>query len=133
MSPAINTPETIDSTDTTALIIEIVFGLFGILGVGWLYVGNFAAAVLVFLGFGVLVVAETIAVFFTLGFAACLVVPVNIAVAIISGIRVRDHVRRTGATGSLANLLFVIVGIVVIVAAIVSIAFLFALTPAFLE
>ncbi len=45
----------------------------------------------------------------TLGFAGCFILPFNIAVAVISGLKARDYVRNTGAHGSI---LYVIVAVV---------------------
>lgn len=96
-----------DSTDTIAMIIEIVFGLFGILGVGWLYAGNFLIGGFLFVGWflvlGAVVLLLTVFSAVTLGFGsvlACCIPPVGIAIALISGIKVRDHVRNTGARGN---------------------------------
>ena len=101
-----------DSTDTIAMIIEIVFGLFGILGVGWLYVGNFLVGGLLFVGWflalGAVVLLLTVFSAVTLGFGSflvCCIPPVGIAIACISGLRVRDHVRNTGARGNFILLL----------------------------
>ena len=99
-----------DSSDTIAMIIEIVFGLFGILGMGWLYVKNIPIAIAAFVGFAIIVFIEFTILAGTLGFALCVVIPFNLVVAVISGFRVRDHVRNTGAIGSVPHL---VIGIVV--------------------
>jgi hypothetical protein len=99
-----------DSSDTIAMILEIVFGLFGILGIGWLYAGNWLVAFGVFGGFIVLVFIELGIATATLGFASCVIVPLNIAIAAISGLRARDYVRNSGATGSIA---YVIIGVII--------------------
>jgi ABC-type multidrug transport system fused ATPase/permease subunit len=99
-----------DSSDTIAMMLEIIFGFFGILGMGWLYAGNVPIAAVLFVGFLIVAFVEMAIATATLGIAACLIVPFNLAVAVISGLRARDHVRNTGAHGSIA---YVIVGIVV--------------------
>jgi len=33
------------------MVLEIIFGIFGILGMGWLYAGNIPVAIAVFVGF----------------------------------------------------------------------------------
>lgn len=104
-----------DSSDTIAMILEILFGFFGIMGMGWLYAGNIPIAVVLFVGFLVVAFIEMAIATATLGIAACLIVPFNLAVAIISGLRARDHVRNTGANGSIAYvILAIVVGAVVI-------------------
>ena len=98
-----------DSSDTIAMLLEIIFGFFGIMGMGWLYAGNFPIAILAFIGFLIIVLVEMFVVSITLGIASCLIVPINLAVAVISGLRARDYVRNSGAQGSI---LYVIIGIV---------------------
>ena len=104
------TPANSDSSDTIAMIIEIIFGLFGILGMGWLYASNLSLAIAAFIGFAILVFIEAAIVGATLGFALCIIIPFNLAVAVVSGLRVRDYVRNTGVTGSIVHL---VVGLVI--------------------
>ena len=114
-----------DSTDTVAMILEILFGLFGLMGMGWLYAGNILTAILVFIGFTVFLLVEAALIAITGGLCGCLALPVNIAVAVISGMRVRDYVRRTRSRGSV--LLVVIAGLIgfmVIAALVVGLIFL---------
>ena len=99
-----------DSSDTIAMVIEIIFGIFGILGMGWLYAGNIGISLLVFIGFAVVVFVEALVATATLGIAACIIVPLNIAVAVISGLRARDYVRNSGAKGSIV---YLIIGIII--------------------
>ncbi len=98
-----------DSTDTIAMIIEIVFGLFGLLGLGWLYVGNFVFSLAFLFGYWILLAIEGVIIAFSGGLCGCLFFPLNIVLIVVSGIKVRDHVRRTGASGSI---LYVIVALV---------------------
>ncbi len=98
-----------DSTDTIAMIIEIIFGLFGLMGLGWLYARNFIAAIGIFIGYWVLLGIEGVIIAFSGGLCGCLFFPLNIVLIIVSGIKVRDHVRQTGVTGSI---MYVIVAVV---------------------
>ena len=98
-----------DSSDTIAMILEIIFGLFGILGIGWLYAGKMSRAAAVFFGYFVVVFIELAVIAATLGVAYCFIAPLNLVIAIISGIKVRDYIRQTGAHGSIVH---VILGIV---------------------
>jgi len=102
-------PQYVDSTDTIAMIIEIVFGLFFVMGVGWLYVGNVAVFVTVLLGYWLLVGIEVTLTIFSFGCLACLFYPLNIVLVIVSGVRARDYVRQTKAKGSAINVLAVVV------------------------
>jgi hypothetical protein len=99
-----------DSTDTIAMVIEIVFGVFGLMGMGWLYVGNFLYAALIFIGFVILLTIEVVLITLTAGFCACVAFPLNLVIVIVSGLRVRDYVQRTGAKGSV---LYVVIAAVV--------------------
>ena len=98
-----------DSSDTIAMMLEIVFGIFGILGMGWLYAGNIPVAIGAFVGFLILAFIEMAIATLTLGLAACFILPVNLSIAVVSGIKARDYVRNTGAHGSV---MYVILGIV---------------------
>lgn len=97
-----------DSSDSIALILEIVFGFFGILGTGWLYAGNITIGLAALIGYLVLIGIETAGIFVTFGLAGCIVVPLNIAIVVVSGIKARDYVRNTGAQG---NALYVVLGV----------------------
>jgi hypothetical protein len=103
-----------DSTDTITLILEIVFGFFGILGTGWLYAGNVAVGIAALIGYLILIAVETVGAVLTCGAAACLVIPLNIAIVVISGIKARDYVRNTGAQGNAVYLILGVVGGIVL-------------------
>ena len=118
-----------DSTDTIAMIIEIVFGLFGIMGMGWIYVGNLLVGGLLFVGWWVVILivalSPTILTALTIGLGApaycCLacMLPLNITVALVSGIRAKDYVRNTNAKGSVLYLILAaVVGSILICLAI---------------
>lgn len=94
-----------DGSDTIALMIEIVFGIFGILGLGWLYARNIPMAVLAFIGFTIFLFVEALIAMVTFGLSLCLSVPLHFVIVIISGVRARDHVRNTGVSGSIVHLL----------------------------
>lgn len=102
-----------DSADIIAMVLEAVFGLFGILGLGWLYAGNIPVAIAVFIGFLIIAVIEIFIVSITLGLAACIIIPFNLVIAIISGLKARDYVRNSGSSGSVLN---VVIGVVIGVA-----------------
>ncbi|NLF64053.1 MAG: hypothetical protein GX579_05565 [Chloroflexi bacterium] len=103
-------PETRSSDDTIAMVLEIVFGLFGILGLGWFYAGNLAVGIAAFVGFYILVMAELAVGIASFGLAACLIVPINLVAVIFSGLKARDYVRNTGARG---NILYPIIALFV--------------------
>lgn len=105
-----STPAPADSSDVIAMVVEIIFGLFGILGMGWLYAGNIPFAIGAFIGFAILFFIEAAIITATLGIAACIIAPFNIVIVVVSGIKVRDYVRNTGATGSV---LYLVIGILI--------------------
>jgi TM2 domain-containing membrane protein YozV len=108
-------PQPPDNTDTVAMILEIVFGLFGIMGMGWLYAGNILTAVLIFIGFMIFVLVEAALIAITGGLCSCVALPANIGIAIFSATRVRDYVRRTRSRGSVMYVIIAgIIGLVVV-------------------
>ena len=118
-------PQPRDSTDSIAMILEIIFGIFGLMGMGWLYAGNILTAVLIFIGFTILLVIEGVLSALTGGICACLAFPVNIAVAVVSGLRVQDYVRRTNARGSIVYVIIAgLIGFVVLCGLTVGLFFL---------
>jgi hypothetical protein len=96
------------------MIIEIVFGLFGLMGLGWIYAGNFAVGVGLFMGWFILILiallSPTVLTAVSLGLGAftyvclCCLPPLGLAVAVASGLRLRDYVRNTQASGNVMYL-----------------------------
>ena len=108
-----------NSADIIAMVLEVIFGFFGNLGLGWLYAGNIPVAILAFIGFIIIAIVELFILSATLGIAACLIIPFNLVVAIISGLKARDYVRNSGANGSVLNVVIgVVVGIAVLCGAV---------------
>ncbi|MCD4738205.1 MAG: hypothetical protein K8R89_02970 [Anaerolineae bacterium] len=110
-------PTSYDSSDTIAMVIEIVCGIFGMLGMGWIYVGNYIVGIGLFVGWLVMLfvgmLIPTLLTTVTLGigaFSYCCLPPLGIVGAVISGLRLRDYVRNTGAQG---NVVFLIIAIIV--------------------
>ena len=97
-----------DSSDTIAMVIEIAGGMFGFLGLGWIYAKNLPLGIGLFVGWFVVLVIEILILLGTFGMAGCFIVPFNIIVSIISGIKVRDYVRNSSKTPSLFYLLIAI-------------------------
>jgi hypothetical protein len=118
-------PQPQDNTDTVAMILEIVFGIFGIMGMGWLYAGNILTAVLIFIGFTIFVLVEAALIALTGGLCGCVAFPLNIGIAVFSAIRVRDYVRRTRSRGSVMYVIIAgIIGLVVVVGLVVGLVLL---------
>jgi len=107
------------------MILEIVFGLFGLMGMGWLYAGNILTAVLVFIGFTIFLLIESGLIAVTGGLCACVALPVNIGLAVFSAFRLRDYVRRTRAQGSVLRVVVAaLIGFLVVTALVVGLVLL---------
>jgi len=120
-----------DSSDVIAMILEIIFGIFGALGMGWLYAGRILMAIGVFVGFLIIVLFEIFLVTSTrsLGIAVCFS-PINLAIVVVSGIRARDYVRNTSARGSIVRVVLAMVMLGGVVLGVSFLVYLLMVTPA---
>lgn len=98
------TPEN-DGTGLIAAVLEIVFGLFGFLGLGWLYVGNYGTSLAAFIGYWILLGGELVVVGATGGLLACVTIPLNLVLVAASGIKAREYALRSGARGSIGHVI----------------------------
>lgn len=96
--PAVYPPE-VERAANIALALEIIFGLFGILGVGHAFTGRTSLAIKLFAGWLVYGLVAIPMLMLTAGFALCLTAPISIAVPVITGIQARTYVKQTGSTG----------------------------------
>lgn len=92
-------PET-EGAATIALVLEIVFGLFSVLGIGHVYGGRTVLGIALMTGWWSFIGFASFVSTITLGFVACLFIPLYIAVPIISGIQARTYLKKRGGTGS---------------------------------
>ncbi len=92
----------IETAGWIALALEAIFGYFGILGVGHAYAGRLARAIGLLVGWWAVLGLFGVLTAVSLGVAACLTVPVWIAVPVISGLLARRTVLVEGGTGSWA-------------------------------
>jgi hypothetical protein len=90
----------VQGASTTALILEIIFGFFGLLGVGHVYSGRTALGILLMIGWWVMIGVGAFISTLTMGLTACLFGPLYLAGPIISGIQARTHVQREMTTGN---------------------------------
>lgn len=77
-----------------ALILEILPGLFGFLGFGWIYSGNTAAGIAILIGF---LLWDAIAIIITLvagGFACICTVPISLAFIAVSASILNSYTKR---------------------------------------
>jgi hypothetical protein len=99
-------PET-EGAATTSLWLEIIFGIFSLLGVGHVYSGRTLLGILLMIGWWVYILVAGFLSTITLGFGACLLVPIYIAVPIISGIQARTYTLKTNGKGNWTHVAFV--------------------------
>jgi hypothetical protein len=102
-----------ENTALIAIIIEIIFGLGGALGMGWLYVGSYGRAALIFTSYIIFCIIEAVLAFVTIGLAAFCFAPLNMFAIAFSSIKLRENIRQTGATGSM---LYVVVAFILFLA-----------------
>jgi hypothetical protein len=93
-------PPEVQGASTTALVLEIIFGFFGLLGVGHAYGGRLLLGVLLMVGWWIFISVGAFISSITLGIAACLFGPLYIAGPILSGVQARTHVQREYSTGN---------------------------------
>jgi len=118
------TPET-EGAAATALWLEIIFGIFSLLGVGHAYSGRVWLGILLMIGWWLYIGVAGVLSVMTLGFGACVFVPIYFSVPIISGLLARTYVQKEGSNGSWGSVALVagggcvlIIIVVVIVAAL---------------
>lgn len=90
----------VDGASNIALVLEIVFGFFGLLGIGHVYTNRVPIGIGLLIGWWVYILMAVLISSLTLGFALCLFVPIYIAVPIISGIQARAYAKSAGETGN---------------------------------
>lgn len=98
-------PPDVQGASTTALWLEIIFGFFGLLGVGHAYSGRLLLGVLLLIGWWIYIGVSAFLISLSLGIAACLFGPLYIAAPIISGTQARTFVQREFRTGSWTNVI----------------------------
>ncbi len=84
---------------TTALWLETIFGLFGLLGVGHVYAGRIVLGIALMIGWWIYLAVAAAVITITVGVAACLFAPISLAVPIISGIQARTYIQQKGGAG----------------------------------
>ncbi|HAY83823.1 MAG TPA: hypothetical protein DCY42_02555 [Chloroflexi bacterium] len=94
----------------TAMILEIVFGLFGQLGIGHVYTGRLGLGIGLLLGWWIYIAVATTITTATVGFAGCIFVPIGIIVPIISGLQAKKHMLEKGGDGDWGKVAIVGIG-----------------------
>ena len=99
-------PET-EGAATTSLWLEIIFGIFSLLGVGHVYSGRTLMGILLMVGWWIYIAVAGFLSTITLGIGACVFVPIYFAVPIISGIQARTYTLKTEGKGNWTHVAFV--------------------------
>lgn len=94
-----SSPET-EGAASIAMWLEIVFGIFSILGIGHVYSGRIALGIALMFGWWAFIAIAAFIISITFGLGACIFVPLFLVVPIISGIQARTYIQRTGGSGS---------------------------------
>lgn len=76
-----------------AVLIELVGGYFGLLGIGWMYVGDVLRGILILVGYFILFWVGGWLTFFSFGLLSLVFVPLYIAAPIVSAIFVYQFAR----------------------------------------
>lgn len=92
-------PETSGAANI-ALVIEVIPGVFGLLGLGHVFSGRVKVGLGVMFGWFLYIIVGSALTSLTLGGAACLTIPILIVIPIVSGYIARTHILKTGATGN---------------------------------
>lgn len=90
----------VETAGWIALALEVVFGWFGILGLGHAYAGNLVLGVGLFLGWLVALGLLTLLTLVSLGIAGCVTAPVWIGAPVVSGLLARRTVLASRTSGS---------------------------------
>jgi hypothetical protein len=118
-------PET-EGAGTIALWLEIIFGIFSLLGVGHVYSGRILLGIILMVVWWIYISVTALFSSLTFGVGACICIPLYFIVPIISGIQARTYIKKTGGKGSWQSVAFVAGGgcLLVIIALIMIIILL---------
>jgi hypothetical protein len=79
---------------TLAIVLEIVCGLFGLFGIGWLVSGNTQTGIILLVGGLVWGAVWVFIAIFTLGIGFLCIGPINLAIMIISTIMLNNRLKQ---------------------------------------
>jgi hypothetical protein len=77
-----------------AFWLEFLLGIFGFLGIGWIYAGHLPTGLVMLIGWWVIVVSGLGGSLFTGGLGCCLWLPVHFVAPFVSALIVRREVER---------------------------------------
>ena len=76
---------------STAMLLEILPGLFGIYGIGWIYGNNTTTGLILLIGGLVWLAIAVVIDIITVGFGVCFTLPINIIVIVVSAIMLNKY------------------------------------------
>lgn len=79
---------------SVALILEILPGLFGLLGFGWIYAGNTGVGIAWLVGMLVWTGIAALIAIFSVGISLICTLPVSIAMIVISAVTLNNYTKR---------------------------------------
>ncbi len=77
-----------------AIILEVLPGLFGILGIGWIYAGNINTGLAVLVGNLIYMAIGAVIGVITAGIALCILWPLEIAILVLSATQLNKYIRK---------------------------------------
>jgi hypothetical protein len=79
---------------SNALVLEILLGLFGLFGIGWMYSGNTTVGILLLTGVMIWNCIALSSIILTGGFACICTIPVNLILVAISATLLNSYIKR---------------------------------------
>lgn len=79
---------------STALILEILPGLFGLLGFGWIYAGNTGVGIAWLVGMLIWTGIAAIIAVFSVGISLLCTLPISIAMIVISAVTLNNYTKQ---------------------------------------
>jgi hypothetical protein len=92
--PASSVTTTTPPDVNTAFVLEVVLGLIGFMGVGWMYSGQLAVGVILLVGWWIGMAVGLGGSALTLGAGCCLWIPVQLVAPFISAIILRNQLQK---------------------------------------
>jgi hypothetical protein len=74
-----------------AVLLEVLPGLFGFLGIGWLYAGNIVVGLVLLIGYLLFIGFEILIGTLTFGLACCFTLPLNVVAIAVSALLLNNY------------------------------------------
>jgi hypothetical protein len=90
----------VEGAASNARWLEVLFGIFGVLGIGHVYSGRTPLGIILMVLWWIWAFIALTLTGMTAGIAGCILVPLHFIVPIISGTQARTYILSSGSTGS---------------------------------